>query len=255
VYVVDDPALSARARRFLARHATRQPHLDAAAILADPAADARTGILVRFEERYGGLQYPADGGNFMEHGLRHGAAVIDTPLGPAFDGIVDGDWTCGVQVLLDGGTAMDLGEWPCRVIDRSVDQRIEKHAMLAEVRDWQHVTFTCRTPPDVLPMVDERRLPPPVPEATGPAELWWGDDDTAVQVTLWSWPPDVNSWIVRYFARTWEVAQEANRVVYSAMGHETVPADWCYLCTTTVAAGYRCQPLPSVTAREPWPAP
>ncbi|MEV4513246.1 hypothetical protein AB0K00_30255 [Dactylosporangium sp. NPDC049525] len=42
--------------------------------------------------------------------------------------------------------------------------------------------------------------------------------------------------------RTWEHADEGNRTVYAALGHETVPADWCYLCTTTIAAGYRCLP-------------
>ncbi|GAA3213801.1 hypothetical protein [Dactylosporangium siamense] len=221
--------------------------MDAAAIRSDavlpsgvPATAELADVLVRFEERYGGLCYPGFGGNDMHHGLR-GARFVDTPLGLGFDGIVDGDWTWGVEVLLDGGTVMDLGEWRCRRIDRSVDQRIEKHALLAEVRGWRHhQTFACRTPPDVLPMVDERWLPPPVPEATGPADLWWGDEDVAVQATLWSWPPEADRWIVRYFARVWEKAGDADRTVYAAMGHETVPARWCYLCDTSVAAGYKC---------------
>ncbi|MFC5002379.1 hypothetical protein ACFPIJ_31665 [Dactylosporangium cerinum] len=246
--MLDDPGLSERARRFLARHAIRRPHLDAAAVRAAavlpdgaPAPVELADVLVWFEERYGGLSYPLLVGNGMEHGVRRGRRFVVTALGLAFGGIVDGDWTCGVGVLLDGSTTMDLGEWGCRVIDRSVDQRIEKHALLAEVRDWRHhQTFACRTPPDVPPMVDERWLPPPVPEATGPAELWWSDGDAAVQATLWSWRPEGDRWIVRYFARVWEKVDDASRTVYAAMGHETVPAEWCYLCDTSVAAGYRC---------------
>ncbi|MFF5228164.1 hypothetical protein [Dactylosporangium sp. NPDC000521] len=234
--------LSARAQRFLAEHATRHPPMPEAAIRAaagDLPGDA-VEALVRFEATYGGLQYPVIVGNPMDHGLGGGVAVHDTPLGPAFTGIVDGDWTWGVDVLLDGRTALDLGEWPIRVIDRSVEQRIEKHALLVEVREWPHRTYICRTPPLVAPVADERPLPPAVPEASGPADLWWRDDDTAVEATLLAWGDGRDSWTVRHFHRTLHVAHHADPIVYAAMGHETVPATWCYLCSGHVAPGSHC---------------
>jgi hypothetical protein len=72
----------------------------------------------------------------MEYGLDGDPTGYPTPLGLAFAGILDGDWTCGVDVLTDGSTAMAPGRWPHRVIDRSVDQRLEKHALLVSVRHW-----------------------------------------------------------------------------------------------------------------------
>ncbi|MEV0397161.1 hypothetical protein [Polymorphospora rubra] len=140
-------------------------------------------------------------------------------------------------------TAMGPGRWPYRIIDRSVDQRLEKHALLVAVRFWPHRTFTCFTPPEVLPVVDEERLPPPVPEATGPADLWWADDATAIEVTLNGWPPEQDRWTVRYFARTPRQAADANPTVYAAIGHETVPADWCALCSHDIAPGTTCPPV------------
>ena len=160
--------------------------------------------------------------------------------GLAFGGIVDGDWTWAVDVLVDGSTAMGPGQWPYRVIDRSVDQRIEKHALLVEVREWFHRTFECLTPPHVLPVTDETVLPMAVPEASGPAELWWSDQDVAVQATLSSWPPTQDRWTVRYFARTLHQAADANPTVYRAMGHETIPAAWRILCSDVVAPGTTC---------------
>jgi hypothetical protein len=54
---------------------------------------------------------------------------------------------------------MSPGQWAYRVIDRSVDQRLERHALLVEVRGWYHRTFTCDTPPGIAPVADESRLP------------------------------------------------------------------------------------------------
>ncbi|MEV4133211.1 hypothetical protein AB0J72_13710 [Dactylosporangium sp. NPDC049742] len=238
--------LSARAQRFLAEHATRHPPMPEAAIRAaagDLPGDA-VEALVRFEASYGGLRYPVIVGNPMDHGLDGEVAVHDTPLGPAFAGIVDGDWTWGVDVLLDGRTAMDLGEWPYRVIDRSVDQRIEKHALLAEVRQWPHRTYTCRTPPHVAPVTDERLLPPSVPEASGPADLWWRDDGTAVEATLHAWGGRHDLWTVRHFSRMLHLAHHADPVVYVAMGHETVPATWCSICSEHVPPEWTCPLTP-----------
>ncbi|GIE85567.1 hypothetical protein Are01nite_20470 [Actinoplanes regularis] len=204
------------------------------------AAEALIESLVGFAERYGGLSYSVLGNNKMEYGLDSLPLINSTPLGPAFTGILDGDWTWGLDVLLDGRTAMGPGRWPYRVIDRTIDQRIERHALLVEVRGWFHRTFECTTPSYVPPMTDEETLPPPVPDATGPAEYWWSEQDVAVQAQLSGWPIGRDRWTVRYFARTPQQAAEANHTVYAAAGHETVPATWCTLCTQAVVPGRTC---------------
>ncbi|MEU6074102.1 hypothetical protein [Micromonospora sp. NPDC047074] len=198
--------------------------------------------MIRFEERYGGLWYPVIGSNGMEYGLDGDVVAHRSPLGLAFTGILDGDWTWGVDVLADGRTAMGPGQWSYRVIDRSVDQRLERHALLVTVSGWFHRTFTCYTPRDVVPVLDERRLPQCVPEATGPTELWWLDEDTgvAVQAQLSAWPHDQDEWTMRYFTRTPAQAADANPVVFSATVHETVPALWCTLCSHLVEPGRTC---------------
>lgn len=196
--------------------------------------------MVRFEERYGGLAYSVLGRNAMEYGLDITPAVHPTSLGAAFYGVLDGDWTCGMSVLADGRTAMGPGSWPYRTIDRSVDQRLERHALIAEVHGWFHRTFECLTPSGVQPIVDAYALPAPVPEATGPADLWWNDDDIAIQATLSGWPPEGDRWTVRYFAREAQQTGDAKRTIYAAMLHETVPAVWCSLCTQNVAPGQTC---------------
>ncbi|MEU5948558.1 hypothetical protein ABZ793_23765 [Micromonospora sp. NPDC047465] len=198
--------------------------------------------MVRFEERYGGLWYPVLGSNGMEYGLDGDAAVHRSPLGAAFTGILDGDWAWGVDVLADGRTAMGPGRWTYRVIDRSVDQRLESHALLLTVSGWFHRTFTCYTPRDVVPVADERRLPPRAPEATGPTELWWLDEDASValQAKLSAWPRERDEWTVRYFTRTPAQAADANPTVFGATAHETVPALWCTLCSHAVNPGRTC---------------
>jgi hypothetical protein len=39
-------------------------------------------------------------------------------------------------------TIMGPGKWPDRIIDRTLVQRLEKHALLAEIATWPHATFT-----------------------------------------------------------------------------------------------------------------
>lgn len=196
--------------------------------------------MVGFEERYGGLSYSVVGRNSMEYGLDVHPSVQHTPQGTAFPAILDGDWTWSLDVLLDGRTAMGPGRWPHRVIDRSVEQRIERHSLLVEVRGWFHQTFECVTPSHVWPIADETALPPPVPEATGPAEGWWCDRDVAVQAQLRGWPAGGDRWVVRYFTRTPQRATGGDHTVYPATGHETVPATWCTLCGQPVVPGMPC---------------
>ncbi|GAB2601562.1 hypothetical protein Aab01nite_63660 [Paractinoplanes abujensis] len=196
--------------------------------------------MVAFEDRYGGLSYSVTGGNPMEYGLEGDNSVLDTPYGPAFPGIVDGSWTWGLDVLADGRTIMGPGRLPYRVIDRSLEQRLERPAMLFEVHTWFHQVFECFTPSDVGPIADEAGLPPPVPQASGPAEVWWRGPDVAVQAVLAGWPPGRDRWVVRYFARRpWQVF-DAAPTIYAAMCHETVPASWCGLCGEPIAAGSPC---------------
>lgn len=249
---MDDPCLSDRARRFLGERSHRLPHMSAAdirsrAVLrlddrAETAPSEMVDAMIRFEERYGGLWYPVVGSNGMEHGLDGDPAVHHSPLGSAFRGIMDGDWTWGVDILADGRTAAGPGQWDYRVIVRSVDQRIECHALLVEVRGWYHRTFSCDTPRGIAPVVDDSRFPPPVPEATSLTEFWWLDEDdgVAVQATLSAWPPHYDRWTMRYFARKPAQTSHANPVVFGATVHETVPALWCILCSGPVTPGRTC---------------
>jgi hypothetical protein len=206
-----------------------------------PAREELVQAMVGFEQRYGGLRYRVLGGNHMEYGLDGPPAVRRSPLGSAFTGILDGDWTWDLDVLLDGRTAMEPGQWPYRVIDRTVDQRIERHALLAEVAGWFHRTFECSTPSGVPPITHEESLPPPVLDAAGPAESWWCDRDVAVQAQLTGWPAERDRWTVHYFARTPQLAADANPTVHAAAGHETVPATWCTICAQPVPPGRTCR--------------
>ncbi len=208
----------------------------------EAAPPGLVAAMVGFEERYGGLWNPVVGANGMEHGLDGEPIGHCGPLGPAFPGILDGDWTWPVDVLIDGRTAMGPGRWAYRVIDASVDQRLERHALLVTVSGWFHRTFTSCTASGVVPVMDERQLPLRVPEASGPAERWWLDDDAgvAVQATLSAWPPERDVWTWRYFARTAVRAADANPTIFRATVHETVPALWCGICSGPVVPGRTC---------------
>jgi hypothetical protein len=254
VHVLDDPDVSARLRRFLASRARRVTSMSeheirsTASIQVDhrrePAPAALISTMVWFEQRYGGLAYPLITGNDMEYGLDGDATGHPSTFGPTFAGILDGDWTWAVDVLLDGRTAMGPGQWPYRVIDRSIDQRLEKHALLAEVRGWPHRTVECVTAPGATPAHNPEELPPSVPAASGPADLWWAADSTAVQLTLHSWPPHQDRWLVRYFAGTTHLLSRADRALHTAIRQPTTPAAWCELCATSLGPDQTCPPTP-----------
>jgi hypothetical protein len=214
-----------------------------------PAPENLVTAMVGFEQRYGGLGYKVIGGNDMEYGLDGDPTGHPTPLGLAFTGILDGDWTCGVDVLTDGRTAMCPGRWPPRVIDRSVDQRLEKHALLVSVRHWPHRTFTCVTPTGVAPLVHKAVALPPVTEATGPADLWFSDQASAVEISLVGWPPDHDRWSIRYFASSPDRLIDAPAAVVNMIGDAVTPADWCALCATRLAPTQTCLPTGAARAR------
>ncbi|MCP3785104.1 hypothetical protein NLX85_17180 [Micromonospora sp. A3M-1-15] len=103
--------------------------------------------------------YPMLTGNGIKYGLDGEATGYQTEYGWAFAGIVDGDWTWAVDVLAGGRTAMAPGKASYRVIDRSVDQRLEKHALLADVSYWPHQNLTVTTDPGALPTIATEHLP------------------------------------------------------------------------------------------------
>jgi hypothetical protein len=95
------------------------------------------------------------------------------------------------------------------VINSSVGQRLESHALLAAVRHWPHRGFTVAVPPAVTPTLADQLLPPAVPEATGPAEMWWYDRDLAVQLELHSWWEEDDTWAMRCFTRQPDALDDA----------------------------------------------
>lgn len=206
-----------------------------------PSADA-VDFMIRFEQRYGGLWYRAIGTNGMEHGLEGEATLHETDLGLALPGIVDGDWTWRVNVLTDGRTMMDLGRAiPARIIDSSVEQRIESHALLSEVRQWPHRIFSLTAATQAVPEVQGDDLPLPVPEATGPANRWWFDGDRAVFAMLRSWwnrarsarqegtPQEI--WTIWCFTRDSSDLAEATRCLGRAVADlSQLEQTWCTLC-------------------------
>jgi hypothetical protein len=221
----------------------------AAVLLVDgrrrPAPPGLVAAMQAFEARYGGLAYPLIVGNTMEYGLDGDVTAYPTAYGPAFAGILDGDWTCGVDVLPDGRTAMGPGAWTRRIIDRSVDQRLEKHALLALVRRWPHRAYECFTGAGTPPGVRAELLPPAAPEASGPADRWWFDDVTAVQVTLRGWPPGHDHWIARVFARDAELLSAEDSLIRSAVHHGRArAAGWCELCSRGLPGAAICVPPP-----------
>ncbi len=247
--MIPPPDVSDRVRRFLAARGSRGPALGEAAIRGaarleiggrvEPAPPELVEAMVRFERRYGGLRYRVVGGNAHDYGLDGDATGFRGALGTAFAGIVDGDWTWVVDLLADGSTSMGPGAWPDRVIDRSVAQRLEKHALLVEVRDRPHRAFQIRTPPHGLE-VDAARMPlPAVPEATGPADRWWSDASAAVEISLSCWPPGEDTWRVRCFA---DDPLPLVAAVRAAVGGGTVvPEEWCELDSRSLAPDEVCR--------------
>ncbi|WP_405591446.1 hypothetical protein [Streptomyces sp. NBC_01092] len=241
VHIIDDPCLSPRVKALLTR-ARRGPAMSADQFRESaraeapdggevPLPDAAVEAMVRFEERYGGLWYPLIGSNGMEHGLDGEVTVHPSIDGWSFSGILDGDQTWTVEVLLDERTAMTLADRP-RIINRSIMQRLESHAQLAQVRGWPHVTLGISTEPGQEPTVCGADLPALDVVATGPADKWWSNGQAAVHAGLHKWWGGEDVWIVRCFARQAEdLAATVESVRHAMTGSAWVNEDWCALCT------------------------
>ncbi|WP_157597274.1 hypothetical protein [Streptacidiphilus rugosus] len=211
MHILDDPDRSARVRALLSR-ARRYPMMDSALIKeqagavnaqgrAEPASALALEAMPRFEERYGGLWYPVIGSNGMEHGLQ-GEPIVEagTHGWTIRSGIIDGDHTWPLDVLLDGRTVMTLAEKP-RIINSSVAQRLEAHAQLVLVRSWPHVTLRTTTERHADPEVASLDIATPDTEATGPADRWWTADGIAIHLELDTWWNARDTWHVRCFAQ------------------------------------------------------
>lgn len=214
-------------------------------------------FMIAFERRYGGLWYRAIGSNGIEHGLDAEATLYETELGLSLPAILDGDWTWRVSILTDGRTMMDLGRGiPPRVIDSSVEQRLEHHAMLAAVRTWPHQLFSLTLAPYAEPevrMLGVDWLLSAVPEATGPANRWWFDGKSAMYAHLSSWwgrpgragdrASPAETWTIWCFSRdVGELAEIADRLKRAVVGMVQPEETWCMLCSRSVAAGSLCYP-------------
>ena len=184
LHILDDPCVSPRVRRLLDAHARRycEPmDSDRVRELArveratgpDRPTSAAVEFIVGFEQRYGGLWYRAFGDNGIEYGLEGGTTLYETDLGIALPAILDGDTTARMYLLPDGRTTVWTGRGnPSMVIDSSLQQRIENHALVAESRSWPHQVFSLTCALHAGPGLLADQLPPPVPEASGPANLW-----------------------------------------------------------------------------------
>ncbi|MFI5648874.1 hypothetical protein [Kitasatospora sp. NPDC051705] len=215
-----------------------------------PAETSIVDAMVRFEERYGGLFYSARGGNPDEYGLDGVPSAHWTSHGWAFPGILDGPGTVRVDVLADGRTAIPVPGSAHRVLNSSVEQRLEADALLASVYRWPHLVLRTTTGLGVAPRVAEEHLPPRVPEATGPADTWWFDGRWAFHLELYSWwtPRTLrDTWIVRCFARDGAGLDRAESALRAAVPALTTALfDWCSRCGRALDAGRSCSPvLPS----------
>ncbi|WP_328720899.1 hypothetical protein OHT52_16320 [Streptomyces sp. NBC_00247] len=252
MHILDDPDLSPRLRALLTR-AERAPAMSAEQIrdLARtrtpsgseaPAPSAAIEAMVRFEERYGGLWYPLLGSNGMEHGLRGEPTVRPGPHGWSFGGILDGDATWALDVLLDGRTAMTLAGRP-RLINSGIAQRLEAHAQVARVRYWPHVTMGFAVGPGRTPTAAGIGFPPLDVEATGPAGTWWGDGESAVHLELHTWWGSEDLWIARCFAReAGRLASMAESVRQGVTGGAWREEHWCIWCSDSRRSMQPCLP-------------
>lgn len=198
--------------------------------------------MIRFEERYGGLWYPLLGSNGIEHGLHGEATVHPSTDGWAYRAIVDGDQTWAVDVLLDERTVMTLAGRP-RIINSSIAQRLEAHARLVLVRRWPHATLRLTTEPGQEPAVAEEGLPALDFEATGPADKWWRNDETAIHLELHTWWRGKDTWAARCFSKRAEnLAAAVESVRHSVTGSEWRDEDWCALCAQFRESAEPCFP-------------
>ncbi|MER5892167.1 hypothetical protein [Streptomyces sp. NPDC001876] len=240
MHILDDPCLSPRVLALLTR-ARRGPAMSAGQIRDLACVEAADGseapvpgeaieAMTRFEERYGGLWYPLLGSNGMEHGLHGEATVYPGIDGWSFPGIHDGDQTWSVDVLLDERTVMTLAGQP-RIINSSIAQRLEAHAQLAQVRDWPHVTSGIAVEPGQEPAAAEVDFPALDVEATGPADKWWSNDETAIHLKLHTWWGSEDIWVVRCFAKRAEnLTATVESVRHAVTGGVWRDEDWCALC-------------------------
>ena len=257
IHILDDRTVSFRLRSFLEPRARRHTPTSADWIrqyatavddvgIESPAEPAIVDAMIRFEERYGGLCYAPRGGNDNEYGLYGYPTAHWTSHGWAFPGILDGSWTCRVDVLADGRTAMPVPRLAHRVINSSVDQRLEADALLASVYQWPHLVLRTVTDLGVEPPVGEEHLPPRAYEATGPADKWWFDGRSAFNLQLrgcWRTRTHGDTWIVRCFARDGDALDRAASALWAAVPElSTANDDWCSLCARFIGTGRSCLP-------------
>lgn len=254
MHVLDDPSVSERLRGFLAACGRRayQPmsaaRVESLACTVDeednegPAPDAVVAAMVAFEERYGGLETRLPGRNPMEYGLDGEARAHLTSYGWAFTAILDGGMTWPVDVLEDGRTAMAMPRAPYRIIDSTVEQRLESHALTAAMMSWPHRVLTATAVPFTVPTAVQELLPPKVGEATGPADLWWYDDQAAVHLRLSLWWRGHHAWTVRCFTRDPRALDQTVEAVQAGISGLTAPEEiWCSLCGQLVPPGQSCR--------------
>ncbi|WP_405861550.1 hypothetical protein OG361_39605 [Streptomyces sp. NBC_00090] len=255
MHILDDPGLSPRVTTLLARarrgtaipaECVRELAARAEAFAGDAAAVPPEAVeaMIRFEERYGGLWYPLLGSNGMEHGLDGGTLVHRGADGWSFSGIVDGDWTSTVDVLLDQRTAMTLAG-RSRVINRSIRQRMESHAQLSLVRDRPHITLAVGMAPGRVPAVAGVGLPAVDVEATGPADRWWVGGGTAVHLELHKWWGDEDLWVARCFTeRARDLPAAVDSVRRSVTGGMWREEEWCAVCAHSREPAQPCLGTP-----------
>jgi hypothetical protein len=213
--------------------------------------------MVEFGQRFSGLWYSIlrDHENGMEYLLEE-CTVYQTGFGPAFRGIMDGAWTEPLYILHDGRTLVRLGaQRPYRVIDSSVIQRIESHALLAVAGRWPHRRYTLTVPSGAEPTVGTGAFPPAVPGATGPANRWWFDGDRAVLLRLSPWRRAANGmkvagldyWTMWCFARTESGLAWASACRADIPGDPVAGLDWCVICACSTPEDVSCKPAANST--------
>ena len=263
----DDLPFSPRAQDLLAtrgrRIARRRPASEVRELARrhNPGGSGETVVpevvdrMAEFEQRFSGLWYSIlrEGENGMEYLLEEGT-VYQTGFGPAFRGIMDGSWTTPLYILHDGRTLVRPGgQRPDRVIDSSVIQRIESHALLAAAGHWPHYRYILAVAPGAEPAVGTGTFPPAVPAATGPADRWWLDGDRAVLLRLFPWGfrrrtasgwtvTGLDRWTMWCFARTesglaWAAARRAD-----IPGDPVAESDWCVICARSTPETASCRP-------------
>ncbi|MBO3752274.1 hypothetical protein J5X84_39975 [Streptosporangiaceae bacterium NEAU-GS5] len=259
--------LSPRAQHFLtttARWTTptsvheirRSPRaVDASGAQVDVPAGA-VSAMTDFELAYGGLTYSL-WNHDIAFGLDNDPTVYQTPEGWSFVGGLDGAWANSIDVLLDGRSGLTLPDAPLRILNRSIDQRLESDALLATVSRWPHATWHIPAPRATPPTLDETvpsaliverassvsdTLPPFAPEASGPGDLWWYDETSAVHLTLhdwWTHPHDI--WTVRALSKNLHTRNYLiARLPYALPTHAFTATIWCLLCDHHTPPGTPC---------------